>query len=157
MARMLNLALAVGLAGASPAAALCSGDTVAREYRDADLVVRARLVSELRTWDDSPSAAYRAQWGPGGVVTLYGLKVLETFKGRPGPRVALFMEHNSGAFYVDADKDYLLFLRYLRPYPGRPAAARGATYVKYACGQSKPWSRVRAGDLAQLRRLAGAR
>ena len=159
MARILafSLTIALGVASASPAAALCSGETVAREYRDSDLVLRARLVSELRTWDDSPSAAYQAQWGPGGVVSLYGLRVLEIFKGGPGPRVALFTEHNSGAFYVDADKDYLLFLRYIRPYPGRPAAARGATYVKYACGQSKPWSQVQTRDLAQLRRLAGAR
>jgi hypothetical protein len=151
-----GLALTLGLAIPSPVAALCSGATVEREFREADLVIRARLVSETATWDDAPSAAYQKKWGLGDLVSLYGLKVVEVFKGAPGARVEMFMEHNSGAFYVDMDKDYLLFLRYIRPYPGRPAAARGATDMKYACGQSKPWSEVRARDLARLRGLAAA-
>jgi hypothetical protein len=142
---------------AAPAHALCSGATVQQEFREADVVVRARLVSELNAWNDEPSASYRARWGDSGSVVLYGLRVAEVFKGAPASRISLFEERNSGAFYLDADKDYLLFLNYIRPYPGRPTAAPGAVDVRYACGQSKPWNEVRPGDLATLRRIARQR
>lgn len=134
--------------------ALCSGASLEREYREADVVVRARLVSEIRVWDDEPSAAFRAQWGEYFPVVLYRLRVSRVFKGRPGPRINLFQEVTSGRFDIDLDKDYLLFLNYIRPYHGRPVAARGAMYVRYACGQSKPWQEVRQADLARLRDLS---
>jgi hypothetical protein len=139
------------LALASPVHALCSGASLEQEFREADLVVRARLVSEVKAWDDSPSTAFKKQWGDGGPVILYGLATIEVFKGRPGRRLDFFEEQNSGAFYLDVDRDYLLFVNYVRPYPGRPEAARGAVHVRYACGQSRPWSKVGAGQLAALR------
>lgn len=139
---------------ASPASALCSGATVQQEFYEADVVVRATLVSELNIWDDEPSASFRAQWGDSGNVVLYRLKVLETFKGKPGSRVRFFEERNSGAFYLDADKEYLLFLNYIRPYSGRPAAAEGAVEVRYACGQSKPWREVQLATLKAIRSLS---
>ena len=142
---------------ASPSRAVCTGATVEQEFRDADVVVRARLVSEINAWADEPSAAFRARWGEGGPVVLYGLRVLEVFKGAPGPRISFFEERDSGAFYLDMDKVYLLFLNYVRPYPGRPAAARGAMHVRYACGQSKLWNAVRPRDLARLRGISAPR
>ena len=154
-ARLLLFALIFSVA--APARALCSGAAMEREFREADLVVRARLVSEVNARDDAPSAAFRAQWGAGAPVVLYGLRVLEIFKGSPRPRINLFEERNSGAFYLDIDCDYLLFLHYIRPYPGRPRAARGATHVRYACGQSRPWSELKRAELATLRRLAATR
>jgi hypothetical protein len=136
-----------------PATALCSGGTVAEEFARATVVVRARLVSELRTSDDEPSEAYRRQWGDEGtVVTLYGLRVADIFKGQPKPRISIFMEHSSGAFYVDHDKDYLLFLE---PSVASPEAANGTFTVRYSCGQSKPWSEVAPQDLAELHKLSG--
>lgn len=144
------------LAG-SPARAVCGGESMDREFREADVIVRARLVSEVNAWDDAPSAAFRARWGDGSRVVLYGLRVREVFKGAPGPRIAFFEERNSGAFYLDMDKDYLLFLYFIRPYPGRPSAARGAMRMKYACGQSKLWEEVKPRDLARLRALSARR
>jgi hypothetical protein len=141
----------------SPAMALCSGASVQREYREADLVIRARLVSQVDTWNDEPDAAYMKRWGGSGLVTRYGLRPLEVFKGLPGKTVIFFEEHDSGAFYVDIDKDYLLFLNYYKPTRKTPEAARGAVYVGYACGQSKPWNDVKPTDLATLKRTAARR
>ncbi|HEY0112821.1 MAG TPA: hypothetical protein VGB59_06670 [Allosphingosinicella sp.] len=152
--KLILLYMAQVLLIAPPAHALCSGETLQDEFREADLVVRAKLVSEINAADDAPSAAFRAQWGNGAPVVLYGLRVLDVFKGRPGPRINFFEERNSGAFYLDMDGDYLLFLHYIRPYPGRPRAARGAMYVRYACGQSKSWHDVKSRELATLRRLS---
>jgi hypothetical protein len=141
----------------APATALCSGAPLQQEYREADLVIRARLVSQVDTWNDKPDAGYIKQWGTNGLVTRYGLRPLEVFKGRPRRTVFFFEEHDSGAFYVDLDKDYLLFLNYYKPSRDRPEAARGAVYVRYACGQSKPWSEIRPIDLAALKRIAASR
>jgi hypothetical protein len=153
MARVLGLSLIFILA-ATPAHASCSGGTLEEEYKAADVVVRARLVSETNVHDDAPSAAYRKRWGDGAAVVLYGLRVTDVFKGIPGPRIALFQERNSGAFYLDMNTDYLLFLTYIRPYRGRPTAARGAMHVRYACGQSQPWAAVSDTMLSGLRRLS---
>jgi hypothetical protein len=153
----LAFLLLLSLLAASPARAVCSGETLQREFQEADLVVRARIVSELNVWDDEPSAAYRARWGDGARVVLYGLRASEVFKGAPGPRINFFEERNSGAFYLDIDRDYLLFLNYLRPSKDRPAAARGALHMRYACGQSKLWNQVPARDLAILRSLSRRR
>ena len=146
--------LSIALCAASASHAACSGATVEEEFRQADVVVRARLVSEETAWNDAPSARYRARWGPAPAVR-YELRVLDTFKGQAGPRIAFFQERNSGAFYLDPDRDYLLHLTRIAVYSGRPAAAVGAYHVRYACGQSKPWDEVRPEDLRSLRRLSG--
>jgi len=49
---MLIFAVAMLTAPATHAHALCSGGTVAQEFREATIVVRARLVSRTGTWDD---------------------------------------------------------------------------------------------------------
>ncbi|HEX4736335.1 MAG TPA: hypothetical protein VH331_02115 [Allosphingosinicella sp.] len=139
----------------TPADALCSGETVQREFAEADLVIRARLASQISAWDDYPSRSFQRKWGPpSSAASLYGWRVLDVFKGRPGRRVNLFQYHDSGEFPVEIDKDYLLFLLYIPPRRDRPTAARGATYVRYACGQSKRWDEVRPEVLVQVRRLA---
>ncbi len=141
----------------TPATALCSGASVQQEYREADLVIRAHLVSQFDTWNDEPDARYMKRWGGNSVVTKYGLRPSEIFKGRPGKTVFFFEEHDSGAFYLDVDKDYLLFLNFYKPSRSRADAARGSVYVRYACGQSKPWHEVKTADLSMLRRIATAR
>ncbi len=146
-------AIAVALISISGAHALCSGGTVAQEYRDASIVVRARLVSQIDAWDDEPSLSFKSRWGDGDLVSLYGLKVLQVFKGAPERRVNVFMPHDSGAFYIDPDKDYLLFLNRIHPEKGTPAAAARAFTVDYACGQSKPWAEVDRTAMQQLRQM----
>lgn len=116
--------------------------------------MKARLVGQTDTWTDTPDAAYLRRWGNGSLITRYELAPSRMFKGRPGKRVRFFEEHDSGAFYVDPDKDYLLFLNYYQPARGMPTEARGAVYVRYACGQSKPWNEVRASDLREVNRLS---
>jgi hypothetical protein len=137
--------------GASPAAALCSGASLEQEYREADLVVRALVVAETRVSDDEPSAEYKARWGDYSPVLLNRLRVLEVFKGRPGPSIKFFQEVSSGRFDLDLGREYLLFLNYHRPPPG--AEARGAVYVRYSCGQSKSLSEVEPGTPLRLRAL----
>ena len=157
MKRAMALPAAVAWACtlASGANALCSSAPVAQEYREADLVVRARLSSELNTWNDEPSSEYKVQWGGGDPVVLYGLHVETAYKGLPLGHIDFFEERNSGAFYLDPDKDYLLFLNRVGPDDSRPHAAQGSYYVRYACGQSKLWAQVNPDDLAVVRRLSG--
>jgi hypothetical protein len=150
-------AVALLALGTGPAVALCSGTSLEQEYREADLVVRAVVVAETRVSDDEPSAEYRARWGDYSPVLLDRLRVLEVFKGRPGPSIKFFQEVTSGRFDVDLGREYLLFLNPHRPSPGRGAEARGAVYVRYACGQSKPWPQVEPGALSRLRAWARRR
>jgi hypothetical protein len=138
----------------APAAALCSGASLQREYREADLVVRARVVAESRHDDAALRPAFRARWGDYTPVTLHRLRVQAVFKGRPGAALNLFQTVDSGRFPVDVGGDYLLFLNYTRPYPGMGSMARGSVRVRYACGQSMRWNRVPARRLAGLRALS---
>lgn len=149
--------LTFALVQATKAHAICSGGTVAQEYKDASIVVRARLISETDAWDDEPSLIFQNRWGDGGLVSLYGLKVLQVFKGMPEKRVNIYMPHNSGAFYIDSNKDYLLFLNRIPRYKKRPTLAAGAFTIIYACGQSKPWTEVEGAALARLRQLQSAK
>jgi hypothetical protein len=153
----LLIACASLLLGAAPAAAGCSGAGLEREYRAADVVARVRVMAETRVMDAEPSAATIRQWGDYFPVALYRLRVVEVFKGRPGPQISFFQEISSGRFDVDLDRDYLIFFTYYRPSPSRPAAARGAMYVRYACGESKPWRQVDAATLTRLRALSRTR
>lgn len=155
--RVRALAVAWLMLGAAPAGALCSGASLEQEYRSADLVVRALVVAETRVTDDEPSADYRARWGDHSPVLLNRLRVLETFKGRPGPSIKFLQEVTSGRFGVDLGREYLIFFNYIRPRPGRGIEARGAVYVRHACGQSKPWSEMAPGVLARLRAWARRR
>lgn len=95
--------------------------------------------------------------------TLYRLKVVQSFKGKLAGRFTFFTERNSGGFYMDGngavpdmDGDYLLFLMRL-PRSTDPPAARGALWVNYPCGQSKPWAEVSKVEQSQLRALSSRR
>ena len=151
------LAATLLLLGNAPALAVCSGASVDQEYREADVVVRAKVTSSLRLDDDEPTPAVTRRWGTNPYVTLHRLRVTEVFKGRPGPAINLFQEVTSGSFPVDLAGDYLIFLNYERPYPGRGTVAKGAMHVRYACGQSKLWSEVRPADLTRLRAISRRR
>lgn len=151
--------ICLGLVAVStaPAHALCNyhgvdnaETSVGQELRDAQWVVRARVVSADYHWSDEDES-----W------TLYRLKVVQRFKGSLPQRFTFFTERNSGGFYVDGegaapdlDGDYLLFLT-PRAWPRTdPSAAKGALWVNYNCGQSKAWSRVTQKEVAQLRALS---
>lgn len=154
---MRDMVVALLLVGATPAGALCSGASLDREYREADLVVRVKVVAETRATDDEPSAHFRARWGDYSPMLLNRLRVLEVFKGRPGPSIKFLQEVDSGRFDVDLGREYLIFFNYHRPHPRRGTEARGAVYVRYACGQSKPWPEVAPGVLSRLRAWARRR
>jgi len=157
LSRTLMAALAV--AASSPAHALCMyhgvynvKTSLEQEFRDSRWVVRAHVVSADYHWSDEDES-----W------TLYRLKVVQRFKGKLPDRFTFFTQRNSGGFYMDGpgatpdlDGDYLLFLSG-SPRAGDPAAARGALWVNYNCGQSKSWSRVSQDDLKRLRLLASRR
>lgn len=145
----------------APAAALCSGDTVRNEFRDATLIVRARVVAAENHHSDRPGSAYRRRWGEGGPVVRYRLRVEYRYKGMAPREITVFQERNSGAFYMDVGMKpdiggtYLLYLTPIPPYRGRPEAVRGSWYLRHTCGQSKRWNEVVRADLAALRRISG--
>ena len=153
------LILIVALATAWPANALCiyrgvdnARTTLNQEFRDSRWVVRARVVSADYHWSDEGES-----W------TLYRLKVVQSFKGDLSNRFTFFTERNSGGFYMDGDGavpnmdgDYLLFLTRF-PRSTDPPATRGALWVNYNCGQSKPWAEVSSDDLRKLRKLSSRR
>jgi hypothetical protein len=139
-----------------PASALCiyhgvdnARTTIQQEFKDARWVVRAHLVSADDHWEDKGNSWSR-----------YRLKVVETFKGSLPPDFTFFTERDSGGFYMEfgtsADRkgDYLLFLVPRAFRRGDPAAARGALWVNYSCGQSKAWAKVTQAQLQTLRSLA---
>lgn len=154
------ICLGVVAVSAAPAHALCiyhgvdnAKTSVAQEFRDAQWVVRAHVVSADYHWSDEDES-----W------TRYRLKVVQSFKGNLRQRFTFFTMRNSGGFYMDGeggtpdlDGDYLLFLT-PRPWPRTdPPAAKGAFWVNYNCGQSKPWSQVTQKQVAQLRALSARR
>lgn len=156
---MIGKSLAAGLIALSavPADALCiykgvdnAKTTLAQEFQDARWVVRAHVVSADYHWSDEDES-----W------TRYRLKVVTSYKGKQPARFTLFTTRDSGGFYMDGrdglpdlDGDYLLFLEdndlRARYYP----AAKGALWVNYSCGQSRPWREVTGSDEAQLLALA---
>ena len=112
-------------------------------------VIRARVTSADDHWADEGES-----W------TLYHLKVVHGFKGKLLKSFTFFTERNSGGFYMDGNDanpdlggDYLLFLVPL-PHSTVPPAARGALWVNYNCGQSKPWSEASNAEIRRLRSLS---
>jgi hypothetical protein len=150
------LVATVALLVAGPADALCiyhgvdnAKTTLEQEFRDSRWVVQAHVLSADYHWSDEGES-----W------TLYRLKLVQSFKGKLPNRFTFFTERNSGGFYMDKngatpdlDGDYLLFLTRF-PRTTDPAAARGALWVNYNCGQSKPWAEVSKDDLRRLRLLS---
>src|SRR5258708_3400669 len=159
---MFNRALiaAVVLVAASPADALCiyhgvdnAKTTLKQEFHDSRWVVRAHVMSADYHWSDEGES-----W------TLYRLRVLRGFKGKPPNQFLFFTTRDSGGFYLDGrdatpdfDGDYLLFLT-RTAFPGNlPRAARGALDVNYNCGQSKPWRQVSWSEAKRLASLSRSR
>jgi hypothetical protein len=143
-----------------PAYALCihngelyANTTLPQEFAESRWVVRARVE---RVQDHFPNVG--AAW------TLYRLRVVEAYKGEPSARFTFFTDRNSGGFYMDRagsghdlGGEYLLFLNPLSARANDPPAARGATFVNYNCGQSRPWTEVSATDRTTLLRLSRGR
>ena len=123
--------------------------TLLQEFHDARWVVRVKVVAADNHWSDEDES-----W------TLYHLQVITAFKGKPQPRIELFTYRNSGGFYLDkgmnADLggEYLLFLDPVSNQEKVPSAARNATEVNYACGQSKAWNEVSSADQEHLADLS---
>ena len=121
-----------------------------QEFQDARWVVRAHVVSGDYHWPDE-----------GEPWTLYHLKVVTSYKGTLRSHFTFFTERNSGGFYMDHrdgavpdfDRDYLLFLVSDGWSKAGCPTARGALWVNYECGQSKPWTDVTAKEAAQLLRV----
>lgn len=107
------ICLGVAVASTAPAHALCiyhgidnAKTSFGQEFRDAQWVVRAHVVSADYHWSDEDES-----W------TLYRLKVVKSFKGNLPQTFTFFTERHSGGFYMDGDRgvpdfdgDYLLFL-----------------------------------------------
>jgi hypothetical protein len=150
---------ALAVLTASPAQAICSykgqlyaKTTSAQELADSQWVVKARVIAADDHWSDK-----------GDPWTSYHLQVLTAFKGVLPSRVDLFTYRNSGGFYLDKGmehdigREYLLYLNPANADRGVPVAARGATEVNYACGQSKPWEGVSRADQQHLIALSHGR
>jgi hypothetical protein len=151
---MLRAVALLFLALATPAHALCTTATLDEDYRQADVVVRAVVTAETRAADDESDMAFRKRWGDYSPVTLHRLRVVEVFKGKPGPSINLFETVDSGRFGVELGDEYLIFLSYYPPAEFRPEAARGATFVRHTCGQSANWKKVSSAEITRLRALS---
>lgn len=67
--------------------------------------------------------------------TVYTVKVLETFKGKPRRTIRLVSENSSARFYMDTGKSYLLFIS---QFPTAEMAGRERLPVEFVdnCGNS---------------------
>lgn len=76
--------------------------SVPAEFKDAGFVVTGRVLSQrnISTPDDPESF----EW------TVYTVKVLESFKGKPQRTIHLVSENSSARFYMDTGESYLLFV-----------------------------------------------
>lgn len=122
------LALFLGVIWLGPAHALCTYDgvinahpTLEREFGDAPLIVRVRVVSTFDSWRQPGWSDDDAPW------TLTHVQVIETFKGRAPTELSMFTFRDSGAFYTDdVGGEYLLFPEPVPRDPSNPREARGA-------------------------------
>lgn len=168
--RRLPIAAAfISASMATPAAALCSykgadnaRTTIGEEFADARWVVRARVISAVDGVVEQGKPDAGMAW------TSYRLAVVHSYKGPAPNRLKFYTERNSGGFYMgrawmplpaghDVGSDYLLFLNPIPAYRGRPAAAVGAAFVNYSCGQSKRWSVVPNSSRRFLEQLSRRR
>lgn len=157
------------LTSAASAEALCiykgvdnARTSIKQEYADAHWIVRARVLSATNGVVEAGKPDAGSPW------TLYRLQVVRSYKGKPPQRIAFFTMRNSGGFYMDRSwvplprghdigGEYLLFLNPITSYRGQPRAERGATFVNYNCGQSRPWREVSAGSRRLLASLSARR
>ena len=123
---------------------LYSKTTIEQEFKDASLVIRAKVVSSLiiNIGDHEKDT---------GLVDR--IKIHRLIKGRVSETITYYSRRDSGGFYLDPGVEYLLFLQ--------PISATewshdkpGAMVVNYSCGQSRPWIEVSGPERDRLRLLA---
>jgi hypothetical protein len=133
--------------------------TLREEYVDSKWVARVRVLSAIDGVVEPGKPDAGMSW------TVYRLKVVERFKGRPPGEIKFFTDRNSGGFYMDrpwvplprghdVGGEYLLFLNPIEPHPHRPSASAAAAFVNYSCGQSREWRQVSRESRLLLRKLA---
>lgn len=134
---------------ATPAQAVCeyhgnlyAKTTVAQEFQDSELVVRAQVVSK-HDYEDADGYAVR-----------YRLRLKEQFKGNATDVIWLDSRRDSGGFYLegadgklDRGVDRLLFLNAM---PSTSGKTNSYFQLNYSCGQSKTWSEVSADERKYL-------
>jgi hypothetical protein len=165
--RIAFAALLLTLAASAEALCIYRGvdnarTSIRQEYADAQWVVRARVLSATSGVVEAGLPDAGMGW------TTYRLQVIRAFKGQPPHRIRFFTQRNSGGFYMDrpwvplpqghdVGGEYLLFLNLILPYQGQPRAERGAAFVNYSCGQSRPWREVSAASRRLLASLSARR
>jgi hypothetical protein len=156
---LAGLPLEEARAACSYRGTLYATTSLAEEFRDSQWAVRARLLSA----SDNPSRR-EVEEGLEAPWTIYRLQLLRAYKGRVPRTITFFTGRDSGGFYMDRPwagpdigGEYLLFLNPIAPHPELPREARGAVFVNYACGQSRPWQEVDEADRQELERLASRR
>ena len=152
--------------------------TVPQEFRDSQYVAEVQVLSGVAAYADQPDRHFRRRWGEEGNVALFRLRPVRTYKGMQSATIRFFSPRNSGGFYfergwrrlapagtpasfyvgrdyaTDLGGRYLVFLNPIAPHKHMGTAERGATFVNYVCGQSKPWRQVSASERRLLARLS---
>lgn len=154
------------LSSATSAEALCiykgvdnAHTSISQEYKDARWVVRAKLLHASSGVVEAGKPNEGANW------TTYRLEVIHSYKGQPPQQIKFFTMRDSGGFYMDRPwvplprgydigGEYLLFLNPIVRHRGQPSAERGAVFVNYNCGQSRPWREVPGNARRLLRSLS---
>ena len=121
--------------------------TITQEFRDSQLVIRGTILSseEIAEKPSIPDSE------PG---VLYRIRVDQVFKGNAPKELSLYTERDSGGFYTDIGKQYLLFLNPIEHNDWARKVAPGAMRVNYNCGRSRDWREVPDSDRQQLNALA---
>jgi hypothetical protein len=145
------VALALTLS-ASSANALCiykgnlyAKTTLAQEFEDSSIVIRGKVLSELRR--------YFSNEKDGDLGVLNQIRVEQVFKGKAPAVVRYYTAVNSGGFYLDKGEDYLLFLNPIARIEWKKVAPR-AMLVNYNCGQSRLWAQIPGNDKTLLNALS---
>jgi hypothetical protein len=135
---------------------LSAKTTLPQEFKDSRWVVKATVLSAVDHWSDAEDS-----W------TSYEIEVTHAYKGQPRKRLRFFTYRDSGGFYLDrpwinlpaghdVGGEYLLFLNPIPPRPSLPTEAKGAVFVNYSCGISRPWREVTSSlsrELTALERI----
>ena len=122
--------------------------TIEQEFHDSSIVIKGTVLSEK----DVLLRSTKEEGGEPGVV--YRIRVDHAFKGMPAKVIEDFSERDSGGFYLDAGTQYLLFLNRMADDDRAKGVAPGALRVNYNCGQSQPWSGLKADTEELLARLS---
>jgi hypothetical protein len=153
---VVGIAAASVLGSISNASALCvyhgqlyAKTTLEEEFREAHFVLKVTVLSCRNIYDPDTGVACR-------------VRVDQSFKGRAAPFFIYYTERNSGGFYLDVERQYLLFLNPIDPTeatddlgPGWMKNYPAALEVNYNCGQSCAWAKVPLDDRKLLRILSG--